>query len=282
MPRGRQLKLDTIGQWTEMKLEILQRYAAAYSAVMSAQRGSRTLSHVYIDAFAGSGLHISKEQKTLVLGSPLNALFVQPPFKELHLIDLDGVRTASLSEIMRGRPNVFVYQGDCNVVLLDQVFPKVRFSDYRRALCLLDPYGLHLDWRVIETAGRMGTIEIFLNFPVHDMQRNVFLPTPGQMRPEQACRMDRLWGDETWRETKYEPPRQLDLFGGPELQRIPGSVALLDAFRDRLKRVASFKYVPEPLPMRYSGKGVLYYLFFAGNNRTGEKIARWLMDKYRT
>jgi hypothetical protein len=29
----------------------------------------------------------------------------------------------------------------------------VRFESYRRGLCILDPYGLHLDWTVTHTAG---------------------------------------------------------------------------------------------------------------------------------
>ena len=33
-------------------------------------------------------------------------------------------------------------KGDCNHILLRQVLPRARYEDYRRALCLLDPYGL--------------------------------------------------------------------------------------------------------------------------------------------
>jgi hypothetical protein len=40
----------------------------------------------------------------------------------------------------------------------------VRQEDYRRALCVLDPSGAALDWRVIETAGRLKTIDLFVVF----------------------------------------------------------------------------------------------------------------------
>ena len=43
---------------------------------------------------------------------------------------------------------------------------------------MLDPYGLHLDWEVIETAGKMRSIEIFLNFPIMDMNRNALWRNP--------------------------------------------------------------------------------------------------------
>jgi three-Cys-motif partner protein len=65
----------------------------AYSTVLSAQRGLR--GHLYIDGFAGSGVHISKRTGRFVSGSPLNALLVQPPFREFHLIDKTGAKIVS-------------------------------------------------------------------------------------------------------------------------------------------------------------------------------------------
>ncbi len=76
-------RLDQIGYWSEVKLDIVRESAAAYSTVLSAQRGLR--GHLYIDGFAGSGVHISKRTGRYVSGSPLNALLVHPPFREFHL-----------------------------------------------------------------------------------------------------------------------------------------------------------------------------------------------------
>jgi three-Cys-motif partner protein len=118
-----------------------------------------------------------------VAGSPLNALLVQPPFKEYFLIDLAPDKVASLRGIVGDRPDVHVLPGDCNTLLLEEVFRQVRWADYRRGLCLLDPYGLDLDWRVMGTAGGMGSIEMFLNFPVMDMNRNVLWRDLGKAHP---------------------------------------------------------------------------------------------------
>ena len=79
-------------------------------------------------------------------GSPLNALNVSPPFAEYHFIDINQARVGSLQQVAQQQQNVFVHEGDCNQVLLEKAFPKVQFKDYRRGLCLLDPYGLHLNW----------------------------------------------------------------------------------------------------------------------------------------
>jgi len=50
-----------------------------------------------IDAFAGAGIHKLKSTGDWVLGSPLNALLVKPPFKEFHFIDLDGDKSSYIA-----------------------------------------------------------------------------------------------------------------------------------------------------------------------------------------
>jgi len=57
--------------------------------------------------------------------------------------------------------------------------------------------------------------------------------------------------------------------------------AVAEAFRTRLKRVAGFKYVPTPMPMRNEQGAVIYYLFFASQNEPGERIAKAIFKKYR-
>jgi len=88
MKSSRRLKFDEIGYWSEVKLDIVKDYASAYSRILAAQINP-PLHHVYIDAFAGAGVHVSKTTGEYVPGSPINALLVQPPFREYHLIDID-------------------------------------------------------------------------------------------------------------------------------------------------------------------------------------------------
>ena len=178
-------KYDEIGYWSEIKLDIIKDYAAEYSRILSSQKKPR-LYHIYIDAFAGAGKHISKKTGTFVLGSPTNALLVDPPFREYHFIDLNKQKISSLEEIAGSRHDVHIYHGDCNYVLLERVFPNAKYKDYRRALCLLDPYGLHLNWEVIHAAGQMKSIDMFLNFPMADMNRNVLLRKPDEVSQDHA------------------------------------------------------------------------------------------------
>ena len=269
------VKLDQIGPWTEVKLDIVRKYASAYTQVMKSFPSIKR--YIYIDAFAGAGTHISKQTGEMVLGSPLNALYVQPPFHEFHFIDLDGGKAERLRKMTAGRPEVHVYEQDCNDVLLDTVFPLARYTDFRRALCLLDPYALNLKWEVIRAAGQSKSIEIFLNFMVMDINMNVLKHDRSKVRTDQEDRLTGLWGDESWQDFAYS--KTPGLFG--EVEEKNTNEALAAAFRDRLKKVAGFQFVPEPLPMKNSSGAVIYYLYFASPNRTGEKIVKDIFGKYR-
>jgi len=57
--------------------------------------------------------------------------------------------------------------------------------------------------------------------------------------------------------------------------------AIVNGFTNRLKTVAGFEFVVEPVPMRNSNNAVVYYLMFASNNSTGHKIAKQVMKGYR-
>lgn len=267
-------EFDEIGYWSEIKLEILKEYASAYSKILAAQK-SPALHHVYIDAFAGAGVHVAKLTKNFVPGSPSNALLVQPPFREYHLIDIAPERIASLRTLMGTREGVSIYQGDCNQILLEVIFPKVQYKDYRRGLCILDPYGLDLEWKVMFVAGQMKTLDVFLNFPVADINRNVLWRDPRAVDEVQKQRLNRYWGDDSWQEVAYRT--DTTLFGEPEKQ--PNEV-IAEAFRKRLRKVAGFARVPKPIPMRNTKGAIVYYLFFASQKDTAEHIVLDVFRKY--
>ena len=269
------IKLDEIGPWSEIKLEIVKEYASAYSIIMNKQ--SLSGGYYYIDGFAGAGVHLLKSTQNPVLGSPTNALLITPPFTGYHFIDLDGDKTDLLQELSKGNPKVSVYTGDCNKILLDKIFPSIKYENYNRGLCLLDPYGLHLDWKVMYAAGQSKAIEIFLNFPLMDMNMNILWNNPDKVEAKQVERMNAFWGDDGWRKISYK--KQKGLFETYEEKTT--HAPLIKAFCERLRTVAGFAYVPEPVPMRNTKGGIVYYLFFASPNKTGHKIVKDIFDKYR-
>lgn len=266
--------LDEIGKWSETKLAIIREYAKPYSQILTSQP---RLYHVYIDGFAGAGLHIAKGTGQKIAGSPLNVFGVEPRFREYHFVELDPQKAAHLRKLLGGDPAVQIHEGDCNDIVLNRLLPTVLYKEYRRALCLPDPYGLHLDWSVIRQAGTQKTVDLLLNFPMMDMNMNALWHDPDSVKSEQAARMTRFWGDESWRQAAY--PAEGQLFKEIPLKGPNEEVAT--AFQKRLKESAGFKYVAKPLPMRNSINAIVYYLFFASQNETAHKIISSIFKKYR-
>lgn len=276
------MTISEIGCWSEIKLDIIREYATAYSTILANQKQPK-LKHVYIDAFAGSGYHVTKREGDLVWGSPLQALLIDPPFFAYHLIDLDRGNTEVLEVQVKSRTSgpydpktVHIYNADSNQLLLDKIFPLVRYEDYKRGLCLLDPCGLHLDWEVIYQAGKMRSIEIFYNFSVYDMNRNVLRRDASKVDKKQLERMNRSWGDDSWRKVAYSSNG--NLFG---LEEKTTNKVLAEAFRERLKKVAGFSYVPEPISMKNTKGAIIYYLFFASHKPVAARIVTDIFNKYR-
>jgi len=146
---------------------------------------------------------LSKTTGEIVDGSPLIALKTIPPFSEYHFIDSDPLRAEQLRKISGLRDDVHIYSQDCNDVLLNRVFPQAKYADYKRALCLLDPYNINLKWEVIETAGKMGSVELFLNVMIMDINRNALRRDRSLAIQSKVDQLTRLWGDETWEDAAY-------------------------------------------------------------------------------
>jgi three-Cys-motif partner protein len=199
-----------------------------------------------------------------------------PAFDEYHFIDLDQGKLDELRRQIGSRPDVKLYQGDCNHILLREIFPTVRYEDRRRGLCLLDPYGLHLKWAVIAAAGQSRTIDMILNFPVADMNRNALWRDPTKVSADAKKRMTAFWGDDSWSKVAYSTKRGLF----EEFPEKEDNETIARAFRRRLKEVAGFAFVSQPLPMRNSRGATIYYLFGASQKEVGVKIIDSVFKKH--
>lgn len=270
------MKIDQIGFWSEIKLEIIKKYANAYTSIMNKQSWCKGF--VYIDAFAGAGKHISRKTGEMIPGSPLNALEVKPPFTEYFFIDLEEERADVFRQIAMENPNVHAYHGDCNEILKDNIFPNLTYNTFKRALCILDPYGLHLKWETIKVAAELETMDIFINFPIMDINRNILFEDLSKAKPEDISRMNAFWGDDSWKQLLYK--EQKNLFGDIAHVRIEDYQVLAKEFCKKLKQ-AGFNDVPEPILMINSKGGPLYYLCFASQKAVAKDIVKDIFYKYR-
>jgi len=270
-------RFDEVGEWSVLKQDIIEQYGSAYTKAFNVR--GRQLKKYYIDGFSGAGVHVVKRTREQIEGSPARALKIIPPFDGFYFIDLDKDKAAYLQKQCEGRSNVQIINDDANASLRT-LLPTIQYEKYNRALCVLDPYGLHLDWEVMQLAGQSRAVDMFLNFPVMDMNRNAIWRSPERVPPEGIERMNRFWGDQSWKQAAYAKSRQSDLFSEPDDEKQPNS-AIVAAFRQRLNKVAGFEFVPEPLPMVNSRNAVVYYLFFASPKPVAQDIITDIFRKHR-
>ena len=84
-----------------------------------------------------------------------------------------------------------------------------------------------------------------------------------------------FWGeDEVWKDKMY----QQDLFG--DLDKIGTNRTLASLFQQRLREVAGFAFVPDPILMKNTKGGELYFLFFASHQPVAQKIVMDIFAKY--
>ena len=215
----------------------------------------------------------------MVEGSPARALKVSPPFDGYYFIDLNRGKTDYLRSICGNRGDVYIYTGDCTEILTKELLPKIQYKNYNRALCLLDPYGLHLEWEVMLQAGQSKAVDMFLNFPIMDINRNAIRKDRDKVPASNVERLNRFWGDDSWKHAAYAESAQGGLFGRDIVKQ--SNQQIVTAFRKRLKEVAGFGFVPEPLPMKNSTNAIVYYLFLASQKSVAEKIITDIFKKYR-
>lgn len=263
--------IDEVGSWTETKLKIIEAYAKEYSKILA----NNHLYYIYVDGFAGAGKHFRKGSNTIISGSPKRVLDIIPPFNEYHFVEIEDIKVTELMSIVQNRPEAKVYKGNCNEILPKVIFPTITFSNKKRGFCLIDPYGLDLEWQVIKKAGEMGTVDLLINFPIMDINRNILRNTVDNISQNNVKRMCNYWGDDSWKAVAYDAYQ--NLFGLP--MRIPyAGNKLRDRFNERLHSLAGFKYVAKPLRMRNVKHSTVYYLFFASQKEVAVKIMQYIFD----
>jgi len=275
------LEPEAIGLWTEIKLQIIREYAAAYTKILKEREWCR--GYGYIDAFAGPGEFVAKQDRDRIIpGSPINALNIEHKFSEYHFIDINQSKIDHLQDLIVGRPEakmVHLHLGDANEILKRMILPNYEYESFKRALCILDPYGLDIEWATIESIGKTRTMDVFLNFPLMDINRNAALKMLEASDPEEGARLTKIWGDDSWKHLAYV--EQGDLFSSSVLiKKDEGNEILKRGFRERLKQVAGFSFVPEPILMKNRQGGHLYFLFFASHQPVAQNIAEAILRKW--
>jgi three-Cys-motif partner protein len=267
-------KLDEVGYWSEAKLEIVAKYSKGASRILRSS-GFKSL---YVDGFAGAGVHKSRRTGKLIAGSPLLVSRVQPPFERIELVEQDPERVALLRSQFAEDRRVQVHHGDANDLVPRIVKGIARNSDWR-AVVLLDPYKLNLKWGTIRGVGATRAADMLIHLPTMQIQRNVVRRTLEAGVESEQQRMTELWGGTGWQTAAYR--EEETLFGSEESKA--GILDIAHAFRERLiePHGAGFKFCSRPVPMRNNGRRVIYYLLLASQVDVAVKVFEDVTRDYR-
>jgi three-Cys-motif partner protein len=271
--------IDKVGPWTEVKIEIVREYAAVFQKIVKGKAYS--FRGIYMDGFSGAGIVESESRGGVTIEStPGRIVKIEPPFDEYHFIELEPTKMKLLRSLVGDAPNVTLHAGDSNKILLETILPTMTYQSFRKGLLFLDPYGMHLDWAVVEAAGESQCVDLLLNFPIMDMNRRVLRTHPSDSGGADVERMTRFFGDKgSWWNAVYE--QAPGLFGPMPSKKKPGNEPVVEAYRTRLKEVAGFKYVSAPLAMTNDNNAVVYYLIGASRVEAGVKLFNSVFRKWR-
>jgi len=274
------------GDWTEDKLKRLGKYLQAYTKIFAANQNAQFLTTVYVDAFASTGERTTDnksnkgaetdadisdaEVRKFLDGSVRIALEVKPEFDQYLFIELDAEKceilghnlTASYPDMMH---KIQIENAEANQYLKNWC----RSTDWskKRAVLFLDPFGMQVEWSLLEAISQTHAIDIWLLFPI-GMGVNRML-TRSQLPPKSwADRLTKTLGNKDWQEKFYPSVVDMTLFGDVETQSKKTSFAsIAEYFVTRLNTLFPDGVADNPVLLRNSRNTPLYLLCFATSNK---------------
>ena len=146
--------------------------------------------------------------------------------------------------------------------------------------CFLDPFGMSVEWDVIELVAKTKAIDLWILFPIFAVNRML---VRGKKPPESwKKRLTTVFGTEDWEREFYTTHEIADLLGEThtQIEKVTDHRKIGQFFVGRLKHI--FLDAAEPLILRNSKNSPLYlFCFAAGNEKgatTGLKIAKDIIE----
>ncbi|MCF8178701.1 MAG: three-Cys-motif partner protein TcmP [Sulfuritalea sp.] len=290
--------------WTESKLAALENYLKAYRLIFTKNPGAQHLRTIYVDAFAGTGSRVEGLQSTentnqsalfddepamslpdeYRRGSARIALELESPFDEYIFVDKNPDHVSELKRMIdTDFPNLAsrcrVWREDGCEILRELCTHRVWKN--QRAVVFLDPYGMNVEWQVLEWVANTRAIDLWLLFPL-GMGANRLLKRDGLPNSGFANKLTRVFGTTDWSKF-YQKPATGDLFAdSPAAQFKQTSFEDIGNFYlTRLSTIFS-GVAPRTKVLTNSRGNPMYLLVFASGNpkgaKTAIKIADYLMD----
>ena len=271
------------GGWTAEKLNILEGYLDAYTTALKNQ----PFSLMYIDAFAGTGKISVRgndpDARAFIEGSASRAISIHDkPFDRLIFVESNRRRFNQLSKLRE--ENLFrqirTENADANYFLRSL---QVDWSNWRGVL-FLDPFATEVEWSTIERIASFNALDTWILFPLSAVAR--LMPTsknPDDISEQWAIRLNRIFGDESWREL-YHERSQLSLFGDKASEREQGIAGISRIYKQKLKALFGDRFLDETKELSNSRNTPLFeFIFCVGSPSTraiaaAKRIARHIIE----
>lgn len=287
------------GAWTEEKLDAFAKYVNAYLTIMNKYRDQFGWKLIYFDGFAGSGIRQSithdselmldlfnedmlhQEEINVYQGAAERVLSIeQRGFDYNYFIDKD----ARASELLSGRLQRYskdrVLEFRCSdaneqVKIMAKALKR---NTALRALALLDPFGMQVNWESISCLAATHT-DLWILIPTGVIV-NRLLDRKGElMHIDTLCSFFGL-SEKEIRDYFYKKSVEHTLFGEEErIIKVSQPIKkITELYISQLKTI--FSYVTEePLVMCNTRNVPIYHFAFASNNKTAKKIASQIITK---
>ena len=295
------------GPWTEEKLNAFEDYVKAYLIIMNPRREKYGWSLCYFDGFAGNGTRTEEEQgeEIAAMATLFGAEVTQEElyvykgaaervvrieeqgikgFDTFFFIDKDENNVNTLQEYLSqfsfsGKP--FFHAWDANRAL--ESFSKwMKAKKGRKALALLDPFGMQINWSSIQALEGLD-IDLWILIPtgviVNRLLRRDYVEEKGLLHPERLKSFFGLTEDEIKR-AFYTEIKEESLFGEENVKNIKLAdpiQRIAKLYVQQLKTV--FPQVTNPMVLESKEGRPLFHFVFASKNATGKKIAQYIINR---
>ncbi len=285
-----QLSHNFGGDWTTEKLDRIRKYLRAYTTIFTRNKQAQFYTTTYVDAFAGTGYRTqtsnmqslgalfdesaATDAQVFLEGSASIALDIEPSFDQYLFIEQDRERAHELEELRRQFPakaaKIRIENAEANGYLTNWCHN----TDWgvNRALVFLDPYGMQVEWSLIEAIAGTQAIDLWILFPLGIAVSRLL--TRSQPPPDEwANRLTRFFGTDQWINEFYPIQYVQTLFGDEEIQHRQADFDRIgDYFVRRLETIFP-GVASNPLPLLNSKNIPLYLLCFAAGNPEKASIA---------
>lgn len=292
------------GNWTDEKLDCLRKYLGAYRKIFSTNEQARYFITHYVDAFAGtgyrqpSGAHSNssmplfegdnaQDANSYLKGSARIALEVQPPFHRYLFLDTNPLYIQALQQTRSDYPQIAeriqIERAEANTYL--HKWCQTKDWSKNRAVVFLDPYGMQVEWSLLEALAKTKAVDLWLLFPL-GIGINRLLTKKGEPPAEWAEAITRIFGTDEWRTEFYKPQTAPTLFALDDVSCKNADFETIGAFFIKRLQTIFPAVSPHPLQLCNSRNNPLYLLCFAAANENGAptalKIANQIIEKKRS